>query len=94
MDLFVVPVVAFDEDCSRLGYGKGFYDKLLSEVKSQKSKVKSPIIAIAYEEQVVKSIPSELHDIKMDKIITDKRIIECKSVCHSPTCSGNPDAVP
>jgi 5-formyltetrahydrofolate cyclo-ligase len=83
MDLIVVPGVAFGEDCSRLGYGKGFYDKLLSEVRSQKpalSEVEGSevrFIGLAYEEQVVKSIPSESHDIKMDKIITDKRIIEC-----------------
>lgn len=77
MDLIVVPGVAFGEDCSRLGYGKGFYDKLLSGVRRQKTEDRSLIIAIAYEEQVVKSIPSESHDIKMDKIITDKRIIEC-----------------
>jgi 5-formyltetrahydrofolate cyclo-ligase len=77
MDLIVVPGVAFGEDCSRLGYGKGFYDKLLSEVRRQKSEDRIRIIAIAYEEQVVESIPSESHDIKMDKIITDKRIIEC-----------------
>jgi 5-formyltetrahydrofolate cyclo-ligase len=76
MDLIIVPGVAFDEQCNRLGYGKGFYDKLLTRVKGQGSKVKG-LIALAYEEQIVESIPSELHDIKMDKIITDKRIIEC-----------------
>ncbi len=76
MDLILVPGVAFDEKCNRLGYGKGFYDKLLSRVKGQGSKVKG-LIALAYEEQIVESIPSESHDIRMDKIITDKRIIEC-----------------
>ncbi|MDI6801485.1 MAG: 5-formyltetrahydrofolate cyclo-ligase [Thermodesulfovibrionales bacterium] len=68
MDMAIIPGAAFDEHCSRLGYGKGFYDKLLSETRSK-------IIGLAYEEQIVESVPSELHDIKMDKIITDKRII-------------------
>jgi len=77
MDLILVPGVAFDEQCNRLGYGKGFYDKLLSRVRGQGSGVKC-LIALAYEEQIVESIPSEPHDIKMDKIITDKRIIECQ----------------
>lgn len=87
MDLILVPGVAFDEQCNRLGYGKGFYDKLLSRVRGQVYdpggtthrglRVKG-VIALAYEEQMVESIPSELHDIKMYKIITDKRIIECK----------------
>lgn len=76
MDLIIVPGVAFDEQCNRLGYGKGFYDKLLSRVRGQGSSVRC-LIALAYEEQIVESIPSESYDIRMDKIITDKRIIEC-----------------
>lgn len=87
MDLILVPGAAFDEQCNRLGYGKGFYDKLLSRVRGQGSMVKG-VIALAYEEQVVESIPSELHDIKMDKIITDKRIIECKFYVRR--CSKTP----
>jgi len=73
MDLIIVPGVAFDGHCNRLGYGKGFYDKLLT--RGAKAK-----IAIAYEEQIVEYIPSEPYDIKMDKIITDKRIIECSEI--------------
>ncbi|BCB95648.1 5-formyltetrahydrofolate cyclo-ligase [Dissulfurispira thermophila] len=75
MDLILVPGVAFDEHCNRLGYGKGFYDKLLKGVRDLGLGI--GIIALAYEEQVVESIPSESHDIRMDKIITDERIIEC-----------------
>jgi 5-formyltetrahydrofolate cyclo-ligase len=68
MDLIIVPGVAFDPQCNRLGYGKGFYDKLLRLKRS-------PAIALAYEEQMVASIPAESHDIKMDGIITDKGIL-------------------
>ncbi len=75
MDLIIVPGVAFDEDCNRLGYGKGFYDKLLSGVRNREAEIK--FIGVAYDEQVVKFIPSDKHDIKIRKIITDKRIIEC-----------------
>lgn len=70
MDLIVVPGVAFDERCNRLGYGKGYYDKLLRHRKA-------PAIALSYEEQIVAALPAEPHDIGMDKIITDKRIIYC-----------------
>lgn len=81
MDLILVPGVAFDEQCNRLGYGKGFYDKFLTKVKDKRSLQPSAfIIALAYEEQIVEALPSEVHDIKMNKIITDKRIIECKGV--------------
>jgi 5-formyltetrahydrofolate cyclo-ligase len=70
IDLIIVPGVAFDERCSRLGYGEGFYDKLLARKLC-------PVIALSYEEQILPSVPSEPHDIKIDKIITDKRIIDC-----------------
>jgi 5-formyltetrahydrofolate cyclo-ligase len=76
MDVIVVPGVAFDEDCGRLGYGKGFYDKLLSKAKGQGSRVKG-VVALAYEEQIAEALPLEAHDIRMDKIITDKRTISC-----------------
>lgn len=71
IDLIIVPGVAFDEKCNRLGYGKGFYDKLLKFKKS-------PAVALSYEEQIVPSLPSGPHDIKVDKIITDRRIIDCR----------------
>lgn len=70
IDMIVVPGVAFDEQCNRLGYGKGFYDKLLSGKNS-------PAFALAFEEQIVASLPCGPHDIKMNGIITDKRVISC-----------------
>jgi 5-formyltetrahydrofolate cyclo-ligase len=69
IDLVIMPGAAFDSSCNRLGYGAGYYDILLS-----KRKKKIPIIALAYEEQLVDSIPSEKHDVRVDMIITDKRI--------------------
>lgn len=70
MDLIIVPGSAFDKRGSRLGYGKGFYDKLLTRAMCK-------IIALSYEEQVVEFIPSESHDLKVDRIVTEKRIIDC-----------------
>lgn len=72
VDLVVMPGVAFDSKGNRIGYGAGFYDKLLSGLKRR-----IPLIAIAYEEQIVDSVPSEPHDIKVHKIVTDKKIIDC-----------------
>ena len=69
IDLMIIPGVAFDEHCNRLGYGKGYYDRLLSHKNA-------PAVALAYEDQILAHIPSDAHDIKMDKIITDKRIIQ------------------
>jgi 5-formyltetrahydrofolate cyclo-ligase len=70
IDLVVIPGVAFDYSGNRLGYGAGYYDILLSK------KQKIPIVALAYEEQIIDSIPSEKHDVKVDKIVTDKRVIK------------------
>lgn len=72
IDLIIIPGAAFDVSGNRLGYGAGFYDRLLAEIKN-----KIPIIAPAYEEQIVENIPSEPHDVRVDKIVTDRRVIDC-----------------
>jgi 5-formyltetrahydrofolate cyclo-ligase len=69
--IIIIPGVAFDYSGNRLGYGGGYYDMLLAQRKK-----KAPIIALAYDEQLVDEIPSEPHDIKVDMIITDKRVIK------------------
>ncbi|MEW6418983.1 MAG: 5-formyltetrahydrofolate cyclo-ligase [Nitrospirota bacterium] len=73
LDLIVIPGVAFDYSGNRLGYGGGYYDMLLAQRQKE-----MPIIALAYEEQLVDSIPVEEHDVKVDVIVTDKRIIRIK----------------
>jgi len=73
IDLVVIPGAAFDYSGNRLGYGGGYYDILLSETRK-----KIPIIALAYEEQLIDSIQSELHDVKVDIIVTDKHAIKIK----------------
>jgi 5-formyltetrahydrofolate cyclo-ligase len=67
IDLIIIPGAAFDYSGNRLGYGAGYYDILLSG-----RKIKMPVIALAYEEQLVDSIPSEEHDVRVDMIVTDK----------------------
>lgn len=70
IDLVIVPGVVFDNNLNRIGYGKGYYDRILSSVRPDVKKV-----AIAHDFQVLDSIPKEEHDIKMDMIITEKRVI-------------------
>lgn len=72
VDAVIVPGVGFDVSGNRLGYGAGYYDILLSDVNRS-----LPIIAPAFEEQVVDSIPSEPYDIKVHTVITERRIIKC-----------------
>ncbi len=69
-DLVVIPGAAFDSRGNRLGYGAGYYDRLLSERAK-----KMPLVALAYEEQIVDVIPAEKHDVKVDMIVTDRRLI-------------------
>jgi len=75
IDLFLIPGVAFDLSGTRLGFGGGYYDRLLVEVR------KKPILALAYEVQITSNLPCEPFDIKMKKVITESRVIDCER-CH------------
>ena len=66
VELIVVPGVAFDTQGNRMGRGRGFYDRLL---KSTPNAVK---IGVAYDFQMMDVIPVEPHDVKMDRVITEK----------------------
>ena len=72
MDLIILPGIAFDLKGNRIGRGKGYYDRFLKGVKPSTIK-----IALAFEIQIVKKIPLDLNDIPVDKVITEKRIIQC-----------------
>lgn len=68
IDVILVPGIAFDIHGNRIGFGKGYYDKLLSCSGSVK-------IGLCYDFQLIPSIESDKHDIPMDIIITEERII-------------------
>ncbi len=70
LDLIVCPGVAFDLRGGRLGYGGGYYDRLLIRAKRAKQ------IALAFECQIFKALPLEAHDIRMEVIITEKGLKE------------------
>jgi 5-formyltetrahydrofolate cyclo-ligase len=69
-DLLVVPGVAFDRRGHRVGYGKGYYDRLLAVTGA-------PVMALAYGFQLVEHIPDEPHDRCMDYILTPEELIRC-----------------
>ena len=72
-DVILVPLVAFDIQLNRIGYGKGYYDKSLKKLK----KVKKDMISVgmAYSFQKCKKIPIDKHDFNLDYIFTEKGII-------------------
>lgn len=71
IDLIIVPGAVFDGRGNRLGYGAGFYDRLLSAYPG-------PTVALAFEVQIVPEVPVSAHDVPVKKIITERRIIEAK----------------
>lgn len=72
IDLAVIPGVIFDEKGYRIGHGGGWYDRLLSKVRFN---IK---IGLSFDELVVRNLPVEAHDQKVDIVITDKRIIDLR----------------
>jgi 5-formyltetrahydrofolate cyclo-ligase len=72
LDLLIMPGVAFDESGCRVGYGGGYYDRLTVEDGFRAVKM-----ALAFDLQIVEGVPREPHDIKVDYIITESRMIEC-----------------
>lgn len=84
IDLAIVPGVAFDPNCNRMGRGKGYYDRLLP-------KTACPKIGICYEFQIVDKVPADNNDIKMDMVITDCNVYSCKpeylKSCGNSQCS-------
>ena len=69
-DILLVPLVAFDKNLNRLGYGGGFYDRYINKIKKVKN---ITTIGLAYSFQKVKKIPVKKYDIKLDFIITEKK---------------------
>ncbi len=63
-DLILVPGLAFSEKGDRLGFGKGYYDRFLSEAKGLK-------VGLCYDFQFLPALPSEPHDVKLDAVITE-----------------------
>lgn len=70
IDCVIVPGVAFDIHGKRLGMGGGYYDRFLKLTSAKK-------IALAFDFQIIDDVPTELHDISVDLIITERRIIKC-----------------
>ena len=72
-DILLVPLVAFDKKLNRLGYGAGFYDRLIKSLKKIKTIV---TIGLAFDFQEVYFIPVSKYDQKLDYIVTNKKILK------------------
>ena len=72
-DILLVPLLAYDKNLNRIGYGGGFYDRYIKRLKKIKKII---IIGIAYSFQEIKKVPTNKYDINLDFIITEKNINE------------------
>jgi len=71
-DVILVPLVAFDNNLNRLGYGGGYYDRVIEKLSERKKILK---IGLAFSVQKVNSVPVTKYDKKLDYIVTDKYIL-------------------
>lgn len=72
LDIVVMPGVAFDRRGNRIGYGKGYFDRLLKKLRGDCTKV-----GLAFDCQIFAEIPIEEHDLPVDHLITETQSIRC-----------------
>jgi 5-formyltetrahydrofolate cyclo-ligase len=75
LDLAIVPGVAFDVQGGRLGFGAGFYDRLLAELPHE-----LPKLGMAFDFQVLPELPRQPYDMAVNGIVTETRVIWCGRV--------------
>ena len=71
-DILLVPLVAYDNNLNRLGYGGGYYDRYIEKLEKFKKVIK---IGLAFSFQKISSIPIDQYDKRLDFIITEKKIL-------------------
>ncbi|PKQ38061.1 MAG: 5-formyltetrahydrofolate cyclo-ligase [Actinobacteria bacterium HGW-Actinobacteria-1] len=70
IDLVVVPGVAYDLECRRLGLGAGYYDTLLAEMRGT-----AVTVGVAFDEQLAREVPCGAHDERVDVLVTPTRVV-------------------
>lgn len=74
-DVVLVPLLAFDAGGYRIGYGGGFYDRSLAEIRAAKPAI---AIGVAYDEQRVDAVPTDTYDEPLDWVLTPSGPIRCR----------------
>jgi 5-formyltetrahydrofolate cyclo-ligase len=73
VEFALLPGVAFTRSGARLGYGGGFYDKLLAQIEHRPT-----LVAAAFGLQLVEDMPQEATDVKVEWVVTEQGIIDCQ----------------
>ena len=71
-DILLIPLVAFDKNLNRLGYGGGYYDRFIAKLSKKKKIVK---VGLALSVQKITKLPTNKYDQKLDYIVTNKYIV-------------------
>jgi len=82
VDFILLPGIAFGRDGARLGYGGGFYDKLLARIKDANQGCRPALVAGAFAIQLVEGLPQEDTDHKVEWVVTESETIQCVSAKH------------
>ena len=73
LDVVIVPALAFDSKKNRIGFGGGYYDTFLEKVRKKNNK--ALFIGVCYDFQIIDSVPTEKHDVTLDFVVSESKII-------------------
>ena len=73
LDIVIVPALAFDSKKNRIGFGGGYYDTFLEKVRQKNNK--ALFIGVCYDFQIIDNIPTEKHDVTLDFVVNENKII-------------------
>lgn len=74
LDLILVPGLGFDSSGGRVGRGAGYYDRYLSQILALPMP-RASIVGVAFDCSVIAEVPMDQHDVRMDAVMTDRRLI-------------------
>jgi 5-formyltetrahydrofolate cyclo-ligase len=76
-DILLVPLLAFDRSGQRIGYGAGYYDLTIAALRARKS---ITACGLAFAAQEVASVPTTSRDARLDLVLTEREVIDCRTV--------------
>jgi 5-formyltetrahydrofolate cyclo-ligase len=76
-DIVLVPLAAFDRAGHRIGYGRGYYDRTLQNLRAAK---KVTVIGLAFAVQEIETVPRLPHDEQLDCVLTERELIDLRSL--------------
>lgn len=72
LDLVITPLVAFDDNCNRVGMGGGYYDRTFNFLRYRKHWISPKLVGVAYEFQKIKKIHTQSWDVSLQAVLTEQ----------------------